>query len=429
MKNREQFQIQNTLNIAEVPSWFPVGFCLRTCGDRQYVGYYDTDHRMTVACRELGSSDWQYQVLPSRVGWDSHNYITMTADSKGYLHLSGNMHSDPLIYFRSKKPWDIEKFERIGQMTGEEEDRCTYPEFMRDAQDRLVFHYRIGGSGNGNEIYNVYDPNTMNWERLLDEPLTDGQGKMNAYAQGPLNGPDDFFHLAWVWRDTPDCATNHHLSYARSPDLIHWESARGEPCKLPITLEDKSLWVDPIPGGGGIINSGVDLTFDHRQRPIITYHKSDRDGNMQIYATRFEDGEWVQHQLTDWGEPIEFSGTGSMGFIGIRMSALKRLNSSLLFLHYRHRNYGKGYIIVDEDTLQPTGRKINIPDEYPEEMNVPENDWDDIEIRRTTDNGSPEVDGIRYVLQWETLPSNHDQSREEPLPEPSMLRLCELSLR
>ena len=45
--------------------------------------------------------------LPSQVAWDSHNYITMTADRDGYLHLSGNMHVAPLVYFGTAKPYDI----------------------------------------------------------------------------------------------------------------------------------------------------------------------------------------------------------------------------------------------------------------------------------------------------------------------------------
>ena len=150
---------------------------------------------------------------------------------KGF-QLEGGPHCVPLVYFRTAKPWDATTFERIEAMTGENEQRCTYPQFMRGADGRLVFHYRDGGSGNGNEIYNVYDPETKAWRRLLDRPLTDGQGKMNAYMSGPTRGPDGLFHLCWVWRDTPDCRTNHDPSYARSRDLMRWETVDGAPIEL-----------------------------------------------------------------------------------------------------------------------------------------------------------------------------------------------------
>ena len=51
-----------------------------------------------------------------------------------------------LIYFRTTEPGDITTFKRIPAMTGSSEKRCTYPKFMRDAEGRLIFHYRDGGS-------------------------------------------------------------------------------------------------------------------------------------------------------------------------------------------------------------------------------------------------------------------------------------------
>jgi hypothetical protein len=55
--------------------------------------------------------------------------------------------------------------------------------------------------------------------RVLDTPLIDGQGERSAYIYGggmPIPGPDGRFHLLWVWRETPDHATNNSLSYART---------------------------------------------------------------------------------------------------------------------------------------------------------------------------------------------------------------------
>jgi len=214
------WKITDRIEVDRVPSWFPVGFSLLTHGDRQYVAYYDAEHRMTVAARPLDSQQWRRHRLDSNVGWDSHNYVTMAVDSAGDLHLSGNMHCVPLIYFRTTKPGDITTFKRL-PMTGKNEQRCTYPRFLNDAGGRLVFQYRDGGSGNGRRFFNVYDPQSRTWSRLLDTPLFEGEGLRNAYPLGPVIGPDNRFHVVWVWRDTPDCATNHDPSYARSRDLRH----------------------------------------------------------------------------------------------------------------------------------------------------------------------------------------------------------------
>jgi hypothetical protein len=420
------YTVEDSWEIAEVPAGFPVGFCLLTSGQKQYAAYYDDERRMTVASRLIDSDKWTFQVLPSKVGWDSHNYITMAVDDEGQLHVSGNMHASPLVYFRTESPGDVTTLEKM-PMTGEKENRATYPKFIRDAEGRLVFHYRHGGSGRGIEIYNLYDPEAGQWQRLLDQPLIDGEGRMNAYMDGPKMGPDGWFHMHWVWRDTPDCATNHHLSYARSKDLLHWESAFGHKVTLPVVLGQKSLWVDPIPSRGGIINGGHKLFFDANQRPVITYHKRDAEDNMQIYAARAEEGQWVIRRLTNWDAPVPFSGRGSMGFIGIRIKPLERVEPGLLTMTYQHKDYGNGRLVIDEATLRPLDKKFEMPPDYSARLNRVRSDFPGMTVQRTNDIGDSGDPATKYILQWETLKRNFDRPRQPPLPEPSMLRLYKLT--
>ena len=191
---------------------------------------------MTIAKRGVDEETWQFKRLDSVVGWDSHNYVTMTLDERGHLHVSGNMHVDPLVYFRTERPGEIPSLRPIPAMVGRLEKRCTYPRFMAGPKGELIFTYRDGASGRGNQIYNVYEEQEQTWQRLLDQPLLDGKGLMNAYPVGPARGRDGLFHLCWVWRDTPDCSTNHDVSYARSRDLVHWETAAGEPVHSFATL-------------------------------------------------------------------------------------------------------------------------------------------------------------------------------------------------
>lgn len=418
--------ISDSVEISKVPAGFPVGFSLLTTPDRQYVGYYDAERNMVVASRELDSTDWVYQVLPTKVAWDSHNYVTMALDGVGHLHVSGNMHAVPLIYFRTEKAGDISSL-KPEKMTGELENRVTYPRFLKDDQDRLVFTYRHGGSGNGINLYNRYDPKTKKWSRLLDTPLFDGEGLRNAYPNGPKRGPDGMFHVHWVWRETPDCATNHHLSYARSRDLIQWESASGEKIKLPIRFDQKALIVDPIPSGGGIINGGHKMGFDSENSPVLVYHKTDAKGNMQVYAARPEGGKWVHQVLTDWQHPVEFSGGGSMGFIGIKIGDVEQVKPDVFSVSYRHQDYGNGILQFDAKTLNRLEKRLPVAAGLPRELNQLESDFPGMEIRRATDMGSSGVAGVRYVLQWETLGANRDKPRKQPLPEPSRLKLYKLT--
>jgi len=420
-----EYRVVETLDVDQVPSWFPVGFCLLTHEGQQYAAYYNREHRMIVAHRKLGDRQWHKQELPSKIGWDSHNYVTMAVDKQGHLHLSGNMHCVPLIYFRTSRPGDVATFERL-PMTGQEEKRCTYPRFLNDADGNLLFTYRSGGSGNGRRFYNGYDLKTKTWSRFLDTPLFEGDGKRNAYPHGPTQGPDGLFHVVWVWRDTPDCATNHHLSYARSRDMKQWETAGGDPVTLPLTLEQTALCVDPVPSGGGIINGCERLAFDARQRPVISYHKSDENDHMQIYVTRFQQGRWQSRRLTDWKKAVPFSGGGAMPFIGISISGLTEVDSESFVLTYRHRDYGSGRIVLDQRTLEPVEREVAVASPYPSDFLRPTIATDGIRVKVAGDLGTPDAADTKYVLRWETLGANYDRPRDPPLPPPSVLQLVKL---
>ncbi len=413
-------RVEMSLEVSKVWSGHRVGFSLLTCEDQQYVAYYDQDRQMTVASRSLDSDNWQYRKLDSRVGWDSHNYIVMVADENGYIHLSGNMHCNPLVYFRTQEPHDIQTFKRIPNMVGRREDRCTYPKFLRGPNNTLIFNYRDGGSGNGVRIYNVYDPETQSWRRLLDTPLTDGRGLMNAYPVGPSLGPDGYYHMCWVWRDTPDCSTNHDPSYARSKDLVHWETATGKPISLPMTIDSESLIVDPVPAKGGIINGNTRVGFDSKQRPILSYHKFDDAGNTQLYNARLDNSRWKIYQTSDWDYRWYFEGGGSIGF-EIRVSPVVIETDGSLTQAYSHARHGSGIWRLDEATLQPIG-KVAKKRRWPAELGKPESDFPGMQVKWQSDSGTSHSPDSRYFLRWETLGANRDRPRQKA-PPPSVLRL------
>ena len=416
----DAFQV---LDVAPVWSGHPVGFTLLTHPPHQYVAFYDDQRRMTVANRVLDTTAWHFVRLPETIGWDSHNSVTLTIDDDGYIHLSGNMHCVPLIYFRTTRPYDIDSFERIPKMVGDMEQRCTYPRFFRGAQDELLFTYRDGSSGNGDQIYNVYDLTSQTWRRLLHTPLTSGEGKMNAYLHGPKRGPDGLFHLCWVWRDTPDCSTNHDLSYARSRDLVHWETSGGEALSLPITLQNAET-VDPVPAGGGIINGNTILGFDSQNRPVISYHKFDAQGNTQIYNARREEDGWNIYQTSQWDYRWEFKGGGAIPF-EIRIGGVRVASDGRLSQKYSHPKYGSGQWLLDETMLKPIG-EAPLQSSYPSTLGRVESEFPGMEVRWCSDLGASGEPQVRYVLRWETLRANRDRPRPGALPPPSMLKLYNL---
>lgn len=406
------------------PVWsgHPAGFSLLTHAPFQFVAYYDAQRRMSVAQRSLDSTNWTITKLPSTLGWDSHNYVTLALDRDNVLHVSGNMHCVPLIYFRSEKPLEAASLRRVEAMTGDREQRVTYPVFLHDRAGRLVFRYRDGRSGSGDDLYNVYDEKSRAWRRLLDQPLTSGRGKMNAYCTVPERGPDGRFHIVWVWRDTPDCASNHDLSYARSDDLVHWTDSAGRPFALPITVETGDI-VDPVPPRGGLINVNRELGFDNAGRPVVSYHKYAANGDLQVYAARHETNGWQIVQVSDWsGYRWDFSGGGSI-VVEVRVGAVRPLGKGQLALSYRYPR-GSGAWVLDEKTLRPiSGAKVPREEPLlPAAFAKVESAFPGLkkQIHRDTGDAPP---GTRFALTWETLEANRDRPRPPPLPEPSLLRV------
>jgi len=417
-------EIEETLDICPVWSGHPVGFSLLTDGRRQYVAFYDRDRRMTIAARNLDEGLWHFRRLNSVLGWDSHNYVTLALDKQGQLHVSGNMHVAPLVNFRTERPGDIESLRRIPAMVGSLEQHCTYPDFMKGPAGELIFAYRDGASGRGNQIYNAYDGESRTWRRLLDTPLLDGRGAMNAYPVGPTRGPDGFFHMCWVWRDTPDCSTNHDVSYARSRDLMHWETAGGGPVDLPMTIDTKGVVVDPVPPGGGAINGNTRVGFDSENRPIVTYHKYDGQGHTQIYNARYEAGRWHIYQASDWDYRWDFQGGGSIAF-EVRVSAVRAGADGSLAQRFSRKGHRSGVWRLDEATLCPIAENAAGPT-WPPSLARLESRLPGMIVRWCNDSGAGDPSGGRYVLRWETLGPNRDRPRDVE-PPASMLRLYQLS--
>jgi hypothetical protein len=286
----------------------------------------------------------------------------------------------------------------------------------------VVFRYRDGRSGSGDDLYNCYDEATQTWRRLLQEPLTSGRGRMNAYCSVPIPGPDGRFHMVLVWRDTPDCASNHDISYARSEDLVHWTDSIGRPLTLPITLETGDI-VDRVPPGGGLLNVNRELGFDNAGRPVVTYHKYDTNGDLQVYAARRETNGWRIVQVSDWkGYRWEFSGGGSI-VVEVTVGAVRPLGQARLAMNYRYPR-GAGVWVLDETTLRPIPGATAPREEslVPPAFAKVQSKFPGMrkQIRGDTGHAPP---GTRYALTWETLGANRDRPRNPPLPEPSMLHV------
>lgn len=256
----------------------------------QFAAYYDVSGQLVIAKRSLSSTVWELQqtVYSGNIR-DAHNSISMIVDGAGYLHLAWDQHNNTLNYSRSKQPFSLDLGEKQS-MTGELENSVTYPEFYRLPNGDLLFCYRDGASGKGNLVINRYHCETETWTRLQNN-LIDGEGRRSAYWQACVD-ESGTIHLSWVWRETPDVASNHDLCYARSRDGGRsWEKSTGEHYRLPI-VEKTAERIWEIPAGRSLINQTA-ICADESGNPYIATY-------FQETASAFPQYQVIYKNTTGW---------------------------------------------------------------------------------------------------------------------------------
>lgn len=336
-----------------------VGFSIIENKTHVFIGYYDANRQLVIASRPKNQkSHWMYQKLDTWLGWDSHNHIAMGFSPNGELHVAANMHVDPLNYFKSASNSDVRTLKRQEIMVSKDkETKVTYPIFLNNNNGDLIFKFREGTSGRGNEIYYSYNAQS-NWEPLFESVLVNGEGKRNAYFHGPILGKDGFFHLVWVWRDSPNAQTNHDLSYAKSKNLKDWFKADGTPYKLPIIFNTGEI-IDPVPSLGGMINNNTIIGFDNNNNVLVAYHKYDKQGNTQIYLARYLNNKWQSKQISNWSNyRWDFKGNGTINF-EIKIDKIIAIGDNKLKLIINKQNQDLEFLIDDTSLSTVSENKVN----------------------------------------------------------------------
>jgi rhamnogalacturonyl hydrolase YesR len=275
----------------------------------QYAGYYNADGRMVLAKRRLGDDHWQTVPTPYKGNVvDAHNHISLVIDGEGYLHVAWNHHNSPLNYARSLKPGGLE-LGSTQNMARKNEGSVTYPQFYRLTNGDLLFQYRDGGSGNGRLVVNYYSMAKKSWRRL-HKSLIDGEGKRSAYWDMAID-VQGVLHLAWIWRETPDVASNHDIAYAQSKDDGKtWTAVDGRHYKLPITAAT-AQYVISVPQNHNLMNPPV-VAADRNSRPFITSYWSEAPDRKPRFNIVYHDhGNWKVIAGPQAEKDFSLKGTGT----------------------------------------------------------------------------------------------------------------------
>lgn len=282
---------------------------LTTFQDFQYASYYDADQFVVLAKRNINSDKWEIERTEYKGdATDAHKSISIAIDGDGYLHVAWGQHGNNLNYAKSVAPNSL-KLGVKEKMLGLKENKVSYPEFYKLKNGDLLFSYRDGASGNGGLMMNSYNVKTKKWDRLQDN-LISGEGKRNAYVQTAIDDKG-IIHISWVWRETPDVASNHDLCYAKSADGGKtWQNSKNEVYQLPVTASNAEYALK-IPQNSELINQ-TSMTVDAKGNPLIaTYWRDKGDTVPQYHIVYQENGAWKVNKLDFRKTPFSLSGGGT----------------------------------------------------------------------------------------------------------------------
>ena len=282
---------------------------LVTHGDTQFIAFYDKDRHVVLGKRKLGATAWELKRTAYQGNTlDAHNSISIMVDGAGYLHMAWDHHNHSLRYVRGVSPGSLELTDKL-PMVGVDEGSVSYPEFYRMPGGDLLFCYRNGGSGRGDLVINRYQVDSGRWTRLHSK-LISGEGKRNAYTQAFLDHHGTM-HVSWVWRESPDVASNHDMAYARSRDGGRtWEKSNGERYVLPIT-EANAEYAWKIPQNSELINQ-TSMSADKDGNPYIASYWRDAGSKVPQYQVLYRsEGAWQRLRLDFRRTPFSLSGQGT----------------------------------------------------------------------------------------------------------------------
>lgn len=307
----------------------------------QYAAYYQGNlsnsvGKVAVARRPLPHGDWQTLVLDdySFTTVDSHNDVVLgICAADGTLHLSFDHHVNDLNY-RVSVPGVVDDPESVvwsPALFGPVVDRLagpavmtqvTYPRFIPTPDGKLLFTYRSGSSGGGDEVLYEYDGGTRAWSLVGQYTTRSGTytgtfasgSDRNGYFDNTLFDRNGRLHATWCWRETPNASSNHDLLYAYSDDAGRtWKNQASSTISVAgssfISVASPGIIAWPIPQSRNYINNSA-MTVDAAGRvhvvawhlpaaaPDMAFTTSLSSPSRFIHYWRGTDGVWRKNETT-----------------------------------------------------------------------------------------------------------------------------------
>jgi hypothetical protein len=302
----------------------------------QYSAFWNTNKHVVMCRRKLPNGEWaKFEFTDHPLSAvDAHNTISIgICPQDGTIHLAFDHHGNDLHYRVSVAglatnpenfAWNASTFGAVTNslIGGAKISLVTYPRFITEPSNKLLFEYRYGESGSGDQYLLEYDGSTKKWTSL--GKYIDGISQNNnAYAHGINYDKNGRLHETWCWRETPDATTNHDLMYIYSDDNgCTWKNNAGTTVAVTgssfVNKNTAGVKVWTINQNRGLINQEAQMVDNNGQIHVLLSHLPDTvadDSNFTnarkktVYFHYWRDASGVWHRTnTTFPSVLNFRG-------------------------------------------------------------------------------------------------------------------------
>ena len=224
---------------------------------------------------------------------DPHDNPSISLDDQGYVwvFVSGRGRARPGFKYRSAKPYDVSRFEFMG------EEEFTYPQpwFL---EGKGFFHLFTKYTA-GRELYWETSPDGIHWN--ADQKLAGIQGHYQVSNLHRSSGTIGSFFNRHPGGSV-DRRTD--LYYVQTTDWGKtWTTVDGQKLAVPLTTADNPARVINYAAQGKLMYT-IDLQFDERGFPVLLYITSQghqpgpQNDPREWRITKWDGEEWQTHVVT-----------------------------------------------------------------------------------------------------------------------------------
>lgn len=372
-----------------------------------YYGYIDPDLNGCIAKKDSEGNITTNIVRRGMKADDNHNEVSIAIDTEGYIHWTGDMHHNKMVYYCSENPADITSFNNFGGDVEKGGIRgpfaVSYGRFVQSRKGTLFYLSRqrintinegwIPGIMGGNiQRFNI---NSRRWEELgslnwdiigSDHHIYGGMDDKPAHntkvvfwdnsgaGTPPLNAYQGYktrvvfdknnrMHLVWnVAKNpkNPSISNSHtHLMYACSDDEGDtWKNSAGQRLELPITTEngEVAFMMDPRADDLGMYNF-CNIMLTSENNPVLLQQNN---AIHKVMAFKHNGSGWDEVSYTwkpAWPGEGFIDDNGWMTVIGPKGSGNRRSNDNgKTWKKYPGFKQNSGALSLDYQYLLETGQ-------------------------------------------------------------------------